>query len=222
MTTGFRKALRSRELTYVMGIASETGFWLQEVKPNIPQHRGRGRPRTRDYNLPQPLSATTIAHELPDDAWQEVTWRQGSTGPLTSRFAAVRAQPSRGHAHGEATEPLGWLLIQWPKDEDEPTKFWVSNFDSTATVRQLVYWAKLRWWVEQNYQQMKTHLGLDHFEGRSWQGWHHHVTLTMIAFNFLVLEALRIQKNFWVDPPRSTSRDRYNGDSADPGILPIV
>jgi len=67
----------------------------------------------------------------------------------------------------------GWLLIQWREDKDDPTKFWVSNFDPTATVRQLVYWAKLRWWVEQNYQQMKTHLGLDHFEGRSWTGWHH-------------------------------------------------
>ncbi len=205
VATGFRKALRSRHLHYVVGIAPEAGFWLEEVRPEAPDYQGRGRPRTRHYELPSPASAAAIAQQLPDEAWLEVVWRQGSKGPLKSRFAAVRAQPSHGYAHGLVTEPMGWLLIQWPEDAEEPSRYWVSNLDDTTTLRELVYWGKARWWVEQNYQQLKNHLGLDHFEGRSWPGWHHHVTLTMMAYNFLVLEALRTKENFWVDPPQGTT-----------------
>ncbi len=139
---------------------------------------------------------------MPDASWQEVRWREGSKGPLEGRFAAIPAQPSRGHAHQQVTETMGWLLMEWPPGADAPAKYWLSNLPPETSLRELVYWAKLRWWIEQNYQQLKQEIGLDHFEGRTWNGWHHHVTLCMIAFNFLVLEMLRGKKNFWVDPPQ--------------------
>jgi len=115
-------------------------------------------------------------------------------------------QPSHGHVHGRVTEPIEWLLIEWPEEAPGPTKFWLSNLPEDTALRDLVYWAKIRWWVEQNYQQLKEEIGLDHFEGRSWAGWHHHVTLVMVAFDFLVLEGFRNKKNFWVDPPTRQTR----------------
>lgn len=219
VATNFRDQLRQRSLSYVVGIGPETGFWLEEVKPAVPAYQGRGRPRTRARNLPQPESAASIAQRLEPSAWSEVTWRQGSKGPLTSRFTAIRAQPSHGHTQGRVSEPFGWLLAEWPHEEESPKKFWVSNLAEDTSLRELVYWAKLRWWVEQNYQQLKDHLGLDHFEGRTWTGWHHHVTLTMMAFDFLVLETLRAKKDYWVDSPESTSRGRQVGGDGLFGVL---
>ena len=195
----FRQALQARELPYVVGISPQVGVWLTEVVAARPPYQGRGRPRTRAVGLPRPQSVADVARALPADAWHTVTWREGTKGPLRSRFAAVRAQPSSGHVQGEVREPLQWLLIEWPADEPEPTKYWLSTLSAETALVDLVWWAKLRWWVEQNYQQLKDELGLDHFEGRTWMGWHHHVTLTMIAFDFLVLEMLRSKKNFWVD-----------------------
>jgi SRSO17 transposase len=142
-----------------------------------------------------------VARLLPEDTWEDITWRAGTKGPMRGRFAAIRVQPAIGYFNGKATEPVGWLLIEWPRPEPEPIKYWFSNLPQTVTLQELVYWAKIRWWIEQNYQQLKDELGLDHFEGRSWAGWHHHVTLTMIAFAFLVLEGFRSKKNYWVDPP---------------------
>lgn len=220
VATQFRQQLRECGLSYVVGVQGETGFWLEEVKANPPPYQGRGRPRTRIIDLPQPESAMVIAKRLPTSSWQDVTWRQGSKGPLTSRFAAVRAQPSHGHAHGYVTESPGWLLIEWPTNSEQPTKFWVSNLREDTPLRELVYWAKLRWWVEQNYQQLKDNLGLDHFEGRTWTGWHHHVTLTMMAFDFLSLETLRAKKNFWVDPAASTQGNREDGGATSSWLLP--
>lgn len=222
VATRFRQELRKCGLSYVVGVQGDTGFWLEEVKPDPPPYQGRGRPRTRILDLPQPESAMAIAKRLAASSWQEVTWRQGSKGPLTSRFAAVRAQPSHGHAHGYVTEPRGWLLIEWPTDSEQPTKFWVSDLGEDTPLRELVYWAKLRWWVEQNYQQLKDNLGLDHFEGRTWTGWHHHVTLIMMAFDFLALETLRAKKNFWVDPTASTQGNREDGRATSPWLLPGV
>ena len=135
---------------------------------------------------------------------------------------AIRARPSHGQTEGRVSEPSGWLLAEWPSDEETPTKYWVSNLAETTSLRDLVYWAKLRWWVEQNYQQLKDQLGLDHFEGRTWTGWYHHVTLTMMAFDFLVLETMRAKKNFWVDPPQSATRDRQAGDNGLFGVLPNI
>ncbi len=162
-----------------------------------------------------------MARSLPGETWRQITWREGTKGPLSSRFAAVWVQPSHGHAHGQVTEPMQWLLVEWPKDAEKPTKFWLSNLPEGASLRDLVYWAKIRWWVEQNYQQLKEEIGLDHFEGRSWAGWHHHVTLAMVAFDFLALEGFRTKKNFWVDPPTGQAR-ASTGAHRSPWVLSPV
>ncbi|MEW6217712.1 MAG: IS701 family transposase [Candidatus Bipolaricaulota bacterium] len=206
VTTELRAQLRKRGLSYVVGIPGEVGVWQQGVEPEVPAYQGRGRPRTRPRNLPAPESVAEVARRVPEEAWTEVTWREGTKGPLRSRFAALRVQPSHGHVHGRVAEPIGWLLSEWPQDVPAPTKFWLSNLPEDTTLRDLVYWAKIRWWVEQNYQQLKEEIGLDHFEGRSWVGWHHHVTLAMVAFDFLVLEGFRSKTNFWVDPPTRPAR----------------
>ncbi|NPV70087.1 MAG: IS701 family transposase [Firmicutes bacterium] len=198
----FRTGLRQRQLKYVVGVQESTGVWLTEETNSKPAYQGRGRPRRRRYDLPEPQSVLEVAKALGPGSWQRITWRQGTKGDLTSRFAVVRAQPSCGHANHEVRDVMGWLLIEWPEDTTEPTKYWVSNLPEDTPVQELVYWAKIRWWVEQNYEQLKQEVGLDHFEGRTWTGWHHHVTLCMIAFNFLALETLR----YWVDPAQSETR----------------
>lgn len=219
VVTEFRAALRERSLIYVVGISSEVGAWLPEVELAVPLYQGRGRPRRRAPNLPPPESVKSLAMGLPESAWYQVCWREGSKGAMEGRFAAIRIRPSHGHIRGEETEPVSWLLAEWPPGEPEPTKFWLSNLSETASLQELIYWAKIRWWVEQNYQQLKDELGLDHFEGRSWTGWHHHVTLTMIAFGFLVLEGFRVKKNFWVDSP-TRQEGITNGSLASARFLP--
>ncbi|MDP2859438.1 MAG: IS701 family transposase [Bacillota bacterium] len=194
-----RQALRERELRYVLGVQQSAGVWLKQEVYVRPEYQGRGQPRKRRYDLPKPQSVLEVAKKLTPEAWHKVTWRQGTKGDLSSRFAAVRAQPSAGHVQHQIRDIMGWLLVEWPEGEAEPVKYWISNLPEDTSLRDLVYWAKLRWWVEQNYEQLKQQIGLDHFEGRSWPGWHHHVTLCMIAFNFLVLETVRAKKNYWVD-----------------------
>ncbi len=217
VTTDFRAGLRERGLRYVVGVTGDVGTWRNQVTSEpLPAYRGRGRPPARQ-RLASPEHALEIAKALPADAWAEVRWREGTKGPMEGRFAVVRAQPSHGHVRGKVTEPVEWLLIEWPPGTSEPTKFWLSNLPESTPLQELVYWAKIRWWVEQNYQQLKDDLGLDHFEGRSWAGWHHHVTLAMTAFDFLVMEGFRSKKNFWVDPP--TRQERTATGTADPPWL---
>jgi SRSO17 transposase len=204
--TEFRRALARQGYHYVVGISKEIGVWTKPVAARVPPYRGRGPKPTRDRNLPPPFKVWEVAQSLPEEIWCEVSWREGSKGPLKGRFAAMRVQPSYGHGRGKVTESVCWLLMEWPPEVAEPTRYWLSNLPEHTSLRELVYWAKIRWWIEQNYQQLKHELGLDHFEGRSWSGWHHHVTLTMMAFNFLVLEGFRAKKNYWVDPPTCPAR----------------
>jgi len=103
---------------------------------------------------------------------------------------------SRGRDPGKEI----WLLIEWPEKTAEPTRYFFCDLPADYSLRRLVQVAKARWKIEQDYQQLKEELGLDHYEGRSWSGWHHHVTLVMLAHSFLTLETLRNKKNFWVDP----------------------
>jgi SRSO17 transposase len=202
VATEFRAGIRVRKLQYVLGITRDVTVWRgAALRGPSPAYTGRGRPRKAP--LPKAETALAVAKSLPDEAWTQVTWREGVRGPMAGRFAAVRVQPAHATLHGNIDEPLSWLLIEWPADEPEPTRYWLSNLGEKTSLQELVYWAKIRWWIEQNYQQLKDELGLDHFEGRSWRGWHHHVTLTMIAFDFLVLEGYRQKKLYWVDPPES-------------------
>ena len=117
----------------------------------------------------------------------------------------LRVQPSHGFVHGQPPHKEVWLLIEWPESEKEPAKYFLGDLPASYKLRRLVRLAKCRWKVEQDYQQLKQELGLDHYEGRSWTGWHHHSTLVMLAHAFLTLEMLRSKKNFWVDPPTDAS-----------------
>lgn len=188
----FRDGITERQLRYMVGVDETTGVWLPPMTVALRQRRSnRGRAPTRyDYGEQEPPSVLEVARGLPADAWQIVSWDEGSRGPLRSRFAALRVHPSHGYHEGKALRPLEWLLIEWPEGQEKPEHYWLSTLPETTLLLDLVRQAKWRWHIEQDYQQLKDELGLDHFEGRSWIGWHRHVTMTMVAFGFLMLERL--------------------------------
>jgi SRSO17 transposase len=203
-TTEFRDELEARQLPYVVGISSTTGVWSKPPQAQVPRYQGRGAPATRyAYGKQRPTSAQDAAVQA--KGWKRIRWRQGTKGWLESRFVAFRVQPSHGFVRGQPPHKEVWLLIEWPESEKEPTKYFLCDLPATYTLRRLVRLAKCRWKIEQDYQQLKEELGLDHYEGRSWIGWHHHTTLVMLAHAFLTLEMLRSKKNFWVDPATDAS-----------------
>jgi len=194
----FRAGLARRDLRYVVGVQSTTTVWTDADNLTMPPHPGRrGRPRRKPLEVGAPQQVKALSQSWSPDQWQRIMWREGTKGPMASRFAAARVLPTNGYEHTGSREQPHWLLVEWPEGEPAPTKFWLANLPPEADLVSLVRLAKIRWWIEQGYQQLKDELGLDHYEGRSWQGWHHHVTMTMLAFGFLALEALHRKKNFW-------------------------
>ena len=192
--TGFRMALTKMEMPYVMGVQSTVTVWKpgKEPKP-APAYQGTGRPPKliRRDRRHQPVSAKDLALSLPADAWKKVSWRQGVKKRLQSRFAALRVRPAhrdywRAEPHAEE-----WLLIEWPTGETEPSKYWLSTLAADTPLKQLVRMAKHRWIIERDYEELKQELGLGHYEGRGWRGFHHHATLCMAAYGFLVTERNR-------------------------------
>ena len=194
----FRAGLAARGLTYVLGIQGTTTVWADRGDLTPPRQARRGRPRMRPADeVGPPVRVSALSRSLPQESWQRVTWREGSRGAMTSRFATVRVLPAHGYQHSGTKEENCWLLVEWPEGVEAPTKFWLANLPPDTDILTLIRFAKIRWWIEQGYQQLKDELGLDRYEGRSWQGWHHHVTLTMLAFGYLVLESPYLKKNFW-------------------------
>jgi SRSO17 transposase len=135
-----------------------------------------------------PISAHAFAHELPQSAFAEITWREGSNAPLRSRFAAVRIRPAHRDTLRSVPREYEWLLIEWPTGEKTPTKYWLSTMDEFTPLQTLVDTAKLRWRIERDYQELKQELGLGQYEGRGWRGFHHHATLCIAAYGFLLTE----------------------------------
>jgi len=178
-------------LAYVAGILSTTTVWAPGTGP-LPAKKwsGIGRPPTllRRDGKHQPISVKELALGLPKRAWRVVKWREGSAEWLSSRFARVRVRAARRDFKLTESRPEEWLLIEWPEGEKEPTKYWLSNLPKDITFRQLVDIAKLRWRIERDYQELKQEVGLGHFEGRGWRGFHHHATLCVAAYGFLVSE----------------------------------
>ena len=129
---------------------------------------------------------------LPEGAWRITPWREGSKETLSSRFAAVRIRPASRDWKRSTPHPLEWLLIEWPEGEREPTKYWLSTLSEDTPIEVLVDTAKLRWRIERDYEELKSELGLAHFEGRSWRGFHHHATLCIAAYGFLIRERAAI------------------------------
>ncbi len=128
---------------------------------------------------------------LPASAWKTVRWRQGTRQPLRSRFAALRVRAAHRDYWSSEPRPEEWLLIEWPKQEAEPTKYWLSTLPASTKLSDLVRLAKQRWIIERDYQELKQELGLGHYEGRGWRGFHHHATLCIAAYGFLVAERSR-------------------------------
>lgn len=192
--TGFRTELSKLELRYVVGIQSTMTVWKpgEEPKPARP-YRGTGRPPRllrRDAKH-HPVSVKELALSLPAKAWNTVTWREGVKQNLRSRFAALRVRPAHRDYWRAEPHPEEWLLIEWPKGESLPTKYWLSTLPADTPLRELVRTAKHRWIIERDYEELKQELGLGHFEGRGWRGFHHHATLCLAAYGFLVAERNR-------------------------------
>jgi SRSO17 transposase len=193
--TQLREALVDRNLTYMAGIQSEVRVWPPGQQPLAPRRKSAmGRPPTllRRSATHQPISVLELAHTLPAKAWRTVRWRQGTRGALRSRFARVRVRPS--HRDTWRSEPRAeeWLLIEWPVGESAPSHYWLSNLGSDETLTELVRLAKIRWRIERDYQELKDEIGLDHYEGRGWIGFHHHAALCIAAYAFLVAERARL------------------------------
>jgi len=194
MNTEFRDALTELNLQYVVGVQSSMTVWEPGKQPLAAKPRGKvGRPprllrRTANH---QPVSVKQLAIKLLAAAYKDLTWREGTDRRLRSRFAAVRVRPA--HRDYWKSEPHAeeWLLIEWPKGEPEPAKYWISTMPASTRLKALVKMAKQRWIIERDYQELKQELGLGHFEGRNWRGFHHHATLCIAAYGFLVAERNR-------------------------------
>ena len=193
--TPFRTAVTELGLQYVMGVESSTSVWEpgQQPLPAPPQKPGRGAPPKRLQRNANhlPVSAKQLALALPASAWKQVRWRQGVEGMLQSRFAAVRVRPAHRDYKRTEPRPEEWLIIEWPRKQSEPTKYWLSTLPSATSLQSLVKMAKHRWIVERDYEELKQELGLGHYEGRGWRGFHHHATLCIAAYGFLVSERNR-------------------------------
>lgn len=189
--TKFRAAVSGLDLEYVMGVLGSTSLWPPGQEPLAPKPRsGRGRPssRLRRDQEHQPVSAKDLAIGLKPRAWKNITWRDGTNTPLAGRFAAVRVGPAHRDQKLAAPRPREWLLIEWPKGEAEPTKYWLSTLPRTTKLADLVAMTKQRWRIERDYQDLKQEIGLGHYEGRGWRGFHHHATLCIAAYGFLISE----------------------------------
>jgi SRSO17 transposase len=192
--TKFREELSDLGLLYVVGIMSSVTVWKPGQGP-LPAAtwKGQGRPTKYLRRNPRhaPVTVKTLALALPPQAWKKVCWRRGTRHQLQSRFAAVRVRPA--HRDFERSEPYPeqWLLIEWPSGEAEPTKYWFSTLPAEIPLKGLASMAKQRWIIERDYEELKQELGLGHYEGRGWRGFHHHATLCIAAYGFLVAERSR-------------------------------
>jgi SRSO17 transposase len=194
-TTEFREGVLARGLSYAVGVMKETSVWPEGTAPLGPTPRkGGGRPPTLLRRSPdhQPVAVIELAHRLPDSAWTLRRWREGTKGTLQSRFALCRVRAAHRDYWRPAPRPEEWLVIEWPRGETEPTKYFLSSVPKTAPADDLIRLLKLRWRIERDYEEMKDELGLDHYEGRGWRGFHHHGVLCMAAYCFLAAERARL------------------------------
>ena len=235
--TAFRQALTDMGLAYAVGITSAVVVWPPGVQPLPPQpYSGMGRPpvmprRTADL---QPVSVKALAQSLPNRAFQNVSWREGTNATLSGRFAAVRVRHAGGNSGKARLRPEQWLLIEWPANEAEPSKYVLSTMPEDTPINELVSVAHQRWRIERDYQDLKQDFGLGHYEGRGWGGFHHHAALSIAAYGFLMAERLVTdksvggKKNFVIrqvpalpedyiprgSPARAEARGKLNHDTA--------
>jgi SRSO17 transposase len=189
--TALRSGISALGMNYVVGIQTATSVWPPGCDPLPPKpYVGHGRrpTRLRRDSTHKPVSVKELALGLPKKAWRKIRWREGSNDWLRSRFARVRVRPAYDDYRLHVPHPHEWLLIEWPKGEPVPTRYWLSNLPEDITLQSLVDLAKLRWRIERDYQELKQEVGLGHYEGRRWRGFHHHATLCIAAYGFLISE----------------------------------
>ena len=190
--TTFRRALHRWNLPYAVGVSRHLTVFLGTPAVHVPPSSWTGRPRVavgaRARHAADAVRALALA--LPARAWRRVTWRNGTNRPWAARFAAVRVTPAHDW-RDRRLAPEVWLLCEQDLGATPRTKYLFVNLPATTSVKQLVRLAHQRWAIEQQYQELKTELGFDHFEGRSYPGWHRHVVLTAVAYAFLQRERMR-------------------------------
>ncbi len=193
----FRIGLEERGYQYIVGVNSQTAVWADGRLPRSPEERQSNRTR-RSGRKPtgwsrqlKPESVKAVAHRTEEDDWDWYVWKNGEhqgARERSGRFCAKRVRHAYRASVGHPPGDEQWLLIQWNDENDEPSNYWLSTLPPTESLERLVYLAKLRWRVERDYQDMKGQLGLDHFEGRTWSGFHHHCALVAAAHAFLAIE----------------------------------
>lgn len=193
--TELRTSLERREISYVLDVKGVTSAYPGAARRERPDYQGRGQPPKCRYQQ-DPSSLRDLALAAGEPAAETVCWREGTRGKMSSRFLALRVRPANielRRAANKADEdlPACWLLAEWPEHKPEPVKYWLSNLPGDTELKDLVRLGKLRWRIEQDYRELKDALGLDHYEGRTYPGWNHHVTLVSVAHAFLTLERRR-------------------------------
>jgi len=193
--TEFRLGLDERGFGYVLEVDPTAGAHPHDAAPVTPAYQGRGRPPGPGYP-DQPVSLRELALAAGRGARRQVTWRRGTkkspanpTAVMRSRFLALRVRPTNRNIprNPDGSLPDCWLIAEWPPGAAEPVKYWLSNMDADTPLKTMVRLGKIRWRIEHDYRELKTGLGLDHFEGRSFVGWHRHVTLVVLAQAFCTL-----------------------------------
>jgi len=183
--TAFRAGLEERDLEYVVQVKGVTSAQPADAVPVAPECQGRGRPPVARYPE-KPSSLKQLVLGAGREQVCTVGWREGDRGPLQSRFIALRVRPANDAQRDDhGVLPERWLLAEWPAEKDEPVKYWLSNLPADTALSDLVRLAKLRWRVEHDYRELKQCLGLDHYEGRTFCGLHHHLTSVTVAHAFL-------------------------------------
>jgi SRSO17 transposase len=194
--TALRERLNELGLTYVVGVTGQVTVWSPGREPLPPAaYSGRGvvptRLRVGDAQQQRPQSIKELAFELAPAQWQTVEWREGSNFTLRSRFARVRVRAAHRDHQRTQLRAEEWLLIEWPEGHKEPMKYWLSTLAEDVSLQRMVYEAKMRWRIERDYQDLKQEVGLGHYEGRGWRGFHHHASLSIAAYGFLMEQQLR-------------------------------
>lgn len=204
----FREGLAQRGLNYMLGINGTHLVWPPGSNPRPPKRKpGQGGPAPTKYvdDKLRPIAIHKLIADIPRSKYKTVTWREGSRGRQTSKFLALRVRTAAHHHYGKAPSDEQWLLCNWLDGEDSP-RLWLSTLPSSTPLKSLVRFAKLRWRVERDYQEMKQEIGLDHFEGRTWRGFHHHATLCAVAHAFLALRRALF-------PPIANQMDSADGQA---------
>ena len=192
--TAFRDGITALGMLYAVGIRPATTVWAPGTAPLPPKAwAGRAIRPTRLRREPgnEPVAVKALAMALAEQAWRTVTWREGTNTELSSRFAGVRVRCAHRDYLGTEMRAEEWLLIEWPEGQTEPTKYFLTTAPDEATLEQMVFVTKMRWRIERDYQDLKQDFGLGHYEGRGWRGFHHHATLSIAAYGFLMAQRLQ-------------------------------